>query len=152
MKRQLIVILLMSGALAKAQSIQPSAAPQFKKAQISVADQKLNVELADDESKREYGLMFRKELKEGNGMLFIFSNSEVRNFWMRNTLIPLSIGYFSSERKLLNTQEMLPASDIDKQPPLYPSQGPAQYALEVPPGWFKRHHIPADAKLTLPRQ
>jgi uncharacterized membrane protein (UPF0127 family) len=147
MKILSIIIVLSLSHLAHGQNLTPAAAPQFKKTQISVAGQKLNVEVADDDQKREYGLMFRQELLEGHGMLFVFSDSDIRNFWMKNTLIPLSIGYFSAERKLLNTQEMKPASDLELHPQLYPSQGPAKYALEVPPGWFKRHHISTGAEL-----
>ena len=56
--------------------------------------ERLPIRIADDEKKREQGLMNRKKLKDTEGMIFVFPDSRVLDFWMKNTLIPLSIGYF----------------------------------------------------------
>ncbi|MES2272581.1 MAG: DUF192 domain-containing protein, partial [Chlamydiota bacterium] len=63
-------------------------------AQIELGDQILTVELADTEVSITHGLMGRKTLRPGYGMLFVYKKPQILSFWMKNTLIPLSIGFF----------------------------------------------------------
>ncbi len=115
---------------------------QFKKKIIVIKEQKIEVEIADDSAKQERGLMFRKSLASGKGMLFIFDYEGPLSFWMKNTYVPLSIAFFNQKRVLLNILDMEPVqSELQVKLPSYKSQGPAQYALEVPLGWFKKHKI-----------
>ena len=75
-------------------------------------------------------------------MLFIFPDVQPRGFWMKNTFIPLAIGYFNGKKELIDIQEMAAAtSEMQKDYPTYVSKEPAQYALEVPTGWFSKHNI-----------
>jgi uncharacterized membrane protein (UPF0127 family) len=114
----------------------------FAKKKLKLGGQVLNVEIADTPEKSAQGLMFRKELLEGNGMLFIFQDEQPRAFWMKNTFVPLSIGYFNAKKELIDIQDMEPAaSAMQVNFPTYESKGPAQYALEVPKGWFSKHKI-----------
>lgn len=115
---------------------------EFKTARIQVGSKKIKVEIADDTEKRNHGLMFRKSLPKDEGMLFVFDRPEPLNFWMKNTVIPLSIGYFDSKKTLIDVQEMVPeASEMVVSPKIYASRGPAQYALEMNPGWFTKNKI-----------
>ncbi len=119
-----------------------SSGVHFTKKVIHVGSEKITAEIAKSKDQHERGLMYRMELKDGTGMLFIFADEQPRTFWMKNTFIPLSIGYFDASKKLIDIQEMQPVkSEMDNHPPIYPSAGPAQYALEVPPGWFQRKHV-----------
>ena len=127
------------------------ASVHFEKKKIKLGNQILTVEIADTNEKSAQGLMFRKSLPEGTGMLFEFPNEEVRAFWMKNTFIPLSIGYFDSKKTLIDIQDMLPAqSEMQNEFPNYPSKGPAQYALEVPKGWFLKKKIILGQKFSFP--
>jgi len=121
--------------------------PIFSKKQISVDNSKLTVEIADTPEKSAHGLMFRKTMSQDHGMLFIFPDEEPRSFWMKNTFLPLSIGYFSKEKVLIDIQDMEPVKSEMEQPKVYPSAGPAKYALEVNQGWFKKNKIKLGAKL-----
>lgn len=121
---------------------------QFEKKSIQLGQQKLLVEIADDDYKRSRGLMYRTELKEGQGMLFIFDGEQILSFWMKNTLIPLSIGYFDKDKTLIEVLDMKPASPMELSPPSYRSSRPGVYALEVPKGWFTQHKIKPGAKFT----
>jgi uncharacterized membrane protein (UPF0127 family) len=117
-------------------------AETFKTGKIKIKDQILKIELAESAGQHSQGLMFRKKLEDGNGMLFIFSDSQVRSFWMKNTFIPLSIAYFSEKKVLIDLQDMAASkSEMQNEYPSYVSAGPAKYALEVPIGWFKKHKI-----------
>ncbi len=108
---------------------------------------KLKVEVAKTVKEREVGLMNRASLGEDEGMIFIFQESAVRAFWMKNTLIPLSIGYFNDDKKLINIHKMRPAPKEQKHPVTYPSEGKAIYALEANWGWFEKHGIKPGAAL-----
>ncbi len=124
---------------------------QFAKRKLQIGSQTLLVEIADTQEKTSLGLMYRKELKDGQGMLFIFPDEQVRSFWMKNTFIPLSIGYFNAKKELIDIQDMSPAgSEMQTHFPTYVSTGPAQYALEVPKGWFAKHKIGLKEKFKLP--
>lgn len=116
--------------------------------QIAIGDKTLEVEIADTEQARTCGLMNRETLEEGKGMLFIFDRPAPLSFWMKNTTIPLSIGYFDENRKLLNTADMKPSTKGQVDFPVYPSAGPARYALEVPQGWFNKNNIEKGMKFS----
>lgn len=94
------------------------------------------VEIADEPEERQRGLMYREELAEDHGMLFVFPSSETRSFWMKDTRIPLSIAYISSRGEILEIYDMEPLS-LDPVPSRYP----AQYALELNQSAFERNGI-----------
>jgi uncharacterized membrane protein (UPF0127 family) len=120
----------------------------FEQKKIELGSHKLIVEIADTDPKRQRGLMFREKLEEGRGMLFIFPEERVLNFWMKNTFIPLSIGYFNKEKKLITIKDMKPVkSEIQTDLPGYSSEMPAMFALEVPLGWFEKNKISKGAQL-----
>jgi len=139
------LLFVMTATVAKADNV------KFKKLSVKIGNEYIMAEIADTDAKRERGLMFRKELPDGEGMLFIFDESTVRSFWMKNTLIPLSIGYFDGAKVLIDIQNMEPASSIDTHPKIYTSKGPAKYALEVPLNWFAKHHVPLKSKMEITR-
>ncbi len=122
-------------------------APQkFEKEKIILSGQTLIVEVADTDPKRERGLMQRTSLKENAGMIFIFDDERILNFWMKDTLIPLDIGYFDKTKTLIDIQSMQPISPMENEPKIYPSKKPAQYALEMPLGWYAKHKVKVGAK------
>lgn len=125
-----------------------SAKDQFNKKKISLNGKTLVVEVAETSQQHELGLMFREKLGEDEGMLFVFKNEEARFFWMKNTLIDLSIAYFDKDGKLIDVQEMKSGKGLpDHKLPNYPSLGPAKYALEMNKGWFGRNKIRIGSKL-----
>jgi uncharacterized protein len=85
------------------------------------------VELATNEAERSRGLMFRKELPEGHGMLFDFQNDQPVAFWMHNTYISLDMIFIRGDGRILRIEENTePLSDR-----LIPSGGPVRAVLEV---------------------
>jgi uncharacterized membrane protein (UPF0127 family) len=96
--------------------------------------------------------MFVKSLPANEGMLFVFDEERMQNFWMKNTLIPLSIGFFDKSGLLIDVQEMKPSESLmDATPPSYQSAGPALMALEMNAGWFKKNHLDVGARLSVER-
>lgn len=106
---------------------------------ININGNPLTVELATTPTARGCGLSRREELPKNHGMLFIFSDLQPRNFWMKDTFIPLSIAYLDKSGRIFSIQDMAPLQ-TERQ---YPSRRPAAYALEVNQGWFSRHGIEA---------
>lgn len=122
----------------------------YEKAQFKVGVVKFSAYIADDEQKRAQGLMFINKLPPDTGMLFVFEREQPLNFWMKNTLIPLSIGFFSAKGKLVDQQEMKPSSSlVSLDVPTYKSRANAVFALEMESGWFAKHKVKKGAQLRL---
>ena len=104
---------------------------------ITLGGQKFNIELAYQRFSRSRGLMFRKELAENAGMLFIFTREQERTFWMKNCLIDLDVLFINSELRIVDIQTM--KAPMPNRPLLnYTSRRPAKYALELKSGSAKR--------------
>ena len=97
----------------------------------------ISVEIADTEELRETGLMNRRELRPGLGMLFVFQTERRYNFWMKDTYIPLSIAYIGKNGLINEIYDMKPLDTTVT----YPAKTPALYALEVTQGWFRNNNI-----------
>ncbi|MEK2689483.1 DUF192 domain-containing protein [Bdellovibrio sp. GT3] len=122
----------------------------FPKKKIVVGGKTLTVEVATTVEQQAQGLMSRASLGSDDGMLFVFSNEETRFFWMKNTLIDLSIGFFNKDGKLIDIQEMKSGKGLaDTALPSYASSNPAKYALEMNKGWFEKNKIKVGAKLKI---
>jgi uncharacterized membrane protein (UPF0127 family) len=104
----------------------------------------LMAEIARTASQREQGLMHRKGLKDGEGMLFVFERDEILSFWMKNTLVPLSIAFIAYDGRILEVHDMQPGN----LNPVHSSRS-VRYALEVPQGWFNRVGIRPGDKLEI---
>ena len=98
---------------------------------------KIDIQIANSDFDRELGLMFRKQMEENKGMLFIFPEEARQSFWMRNTLISLDMIFVNGINKIVtihkNTQTLSDQS--------YPSTAPAKYVIEVNGGYCSKHNI-----------
>lgn len=91
------------------------------------------VDIADDDQSRARGLMFVDEMADNRGMFFIFRREAPRSFWMRNTRIPLDIIYLDRDLNVVSISEDTPPCRT-RRCPSYPSEGPAQFVLELNAG------------------
>ncbi|MDR2490487.1 MAG: DUF192 domain-containing protein [Spirochaetaceae bacterium] len=96
----------------------------------------ITAELARTEGEKQKGLMFRTTLADGEGMLFVYTRDERMSFWMKNTLIPLSIAFISRDGRIIDILDMEPLSTQSVR-----SSRSVRYALEAPRGWFTREGI-----------
>lgn len=109
-----------------------------------IGNKKINLLLACTDNQQMYGLMFRKFIPENDGMLFIFNKDQKLDFWMKDTLIPLSIAYLNNEliiKEMYNMQ----AEDLT----VISSHEPLRYALEMNLNWYKKNNITIGQKLVI---
>ncbi len=111
------------------------------------ADVRVRVEVADDMNEMAKGLMGRTALAEDAGMLFVYPEERELSFWMRDTLIPLSIAFMDGEGRIVDLQDM---EALDDTPPHYTSAEPARYALEVNKGFFDERGVEVGDRARLP--
>lgn len=140
--RRLLAILVVGGWLTHEL---PAKEPQARLPEVSLrlGGSTLLAEVADEEHERVAGLMYRNELAEGRGMLFVFPVPQPMGFWMRHTKIPLSIAYINSEGIIREIHDLQPFNEV----PVESTFRDLVYALEVPQGWFSRHKILAGDKI-----
>lgn len=107
------------------------------------------VEVADTPETKTRGLSRRERLDEAAGMIFVFDEPGLYNFWMADTTIPLSIAFIARDGRIVDVKDMEPLSRE-----LHTASAPYQYALEVNRGFFARQGIkPGDrVELHLSRQ
>jgi uncharacterized membrane protein (UPF0127 family) len=103
----------------------------------------LRVEVADSPSERRKGLMFRRELPEDRGMLFIFRDDDYRTFWMKNTYLPLDIAFINREGVITGIMSMKPLDTNSR----YRSTERVRYVLEVNRDWFSRRNIGTGSRI-----
>ncbi|MEO6031412.1 MAG: DUF192 domain-containing protein [Burkholderiaceae bacterium] len=102
----------------------------------------IQAELAQTPKQREIGLMFRKTMATNVGMLFAFEQPGVQCFWMKNTLLPLSVAFVADDGRIVNIEDMKPQT-LDS----HCSIQPVRYVLEMNQGWFAKRGIQADFQL-----
>ncbi|MBD5414521.1 MAG: DUF192 domain-containing protein [Treponema sp.] len=120
----------------------------IKKLEIQTASGEIvsvKAEIADSQESRQRGFMFRKNIPDGTGMLFVFENDQILQFWMKNTPHPLSIAYISSDGSIRDIFDMTPYSLSDVTSTSY-----VRYALEVPQGWFKKSGVAVGDRVIIP--
>ena len=103
----------------------------------------IDIELATTEEEHARGLMFRKQMDENKGMLFMFSYEDWRSFWMRNTLIPLDIIYVNAKREVVSICKN--AKTLDETS--LPSEAPAMYVIEINAGLCDKYGIDKGTKV-----
>jgi uncharacterized protein len=108
----------------------------------------VHAEIADSESERETGLMNRTSLDEDGGMLFVFDEDIQAAFWMKNTLIPLSIAFIDANGEIVTIRDMEPCKADPC--PVYGSDAPYRNALEVNQGAFADWGVEVGDRVEIP--
>ncbi len=110
----------------------------FQKIPLYIKGKEIWVEVARTPEERAVGLMGRKHLGKEEGMFFIFEKEDYHSFWMKDTLIPLSIAFIDREGRIVKIVDMKPLTLTSHPPPK-----PILYALEMNQGWFAKNGIKA---------
>ncbi len=134
-------------ALACAAALLPAAAqePQMNlpRATLAAGMHQIDAQVARTPDQRMIGLMFRKEMPQHEGMLFVFEQPSQQCFWMRNTFLPLTAAFVADDGTIVNLADMKPQTDDS-----HCSAKPVRYVLEMNQGWFAKKGIKAGSKLS----
>jgi uncharacterized membrane protein (UPF0127 family) len=138
--------LFLCAALALASAAMPAAAqdPQMDLPRVRLAAgmHQIDAQVARTPGQRATGLMFRKEMPQHEGMLFVFEQPSVQCFWMKNTLLPLSIAFVADDGTVVNVDEMKPQTTDS-----HCSDKPVRFVLEMNKGWFSKKGVRAGTVL-----
>ena len=138
----LLALLLPAAGLIAAGSASAQPQPTLPRVQLQAGIHLISAEVASDHNTRARGLMFRERLGSNQGMLFVFTEKATQCFWMRNTLIPLSIAFIDDQGQIVNIADMQPRSDDS-----HCSAAPIRLALEMEQGWFAKRGIAPGATI-----
>ena len=116
---------------------------QLPRTKLNAGMHMLDVQLAQTPEQRQIGLMFRKEMPQHEGMLFVFEQPATQCFWMRNTLIPLTAAFVADDGTIVNLADMKPQTDDS-----HCSTKPVRFVLEMNAGWFAKRQIKAGYQLS----
>jgi uncharacterized protein len=119
--------------------------PQMNLPRVKLAAgmHQIDAQVAQTMDQRATGLMHRKEMPQHEGMLFVFEVPMQQCFWMKNTLLPLSVAFVADDGTIVNIEDMKPQA-LDS----HCSQKPVRYVLEMNKGWFEKKGIKPGMKLT----
>jgi len=131
-----------AGLICGAAAAQTVAQPRLDTIVIGAGMQNIRAEVAQTPQQMQIGMMFRREMGTHEGMLFAYDSPGIRCFWMKNTLLPLSIAFIADDGRIVNIADMQPQSEK-----LHCSETPVRYALEMNQGWFAKRNIGPGFKL-----
>ncbi len=123
--------------------------PEFPKGTLTISQEgsivTIPIEIANTNELREFGLMYKEDIPEDYGMLFVFPTPGIRGFWMKNTFVELDIAFIDSSGTILDIQNMKPCEESPC--PIYIIYTPFKFALEVKVGFFDRYRFTEGAKI-----
>ena len=134
-----LLALLAAPLAALAQDAPQLTLPRTK---LSAGMFQIDTQLATTPEQHQKGLMFRKEMPQHEGMLFIFDQPATQCFWMKNTILPLSAAFIADDGTIVNIADMKPQT-LDS----HCSTKPVRYVLEMNVGWFAKKGLKAGFKL-----
>jgi uncharacterized protein len=120
------------------------AQPKLQTMKLFVGPETVTAELCLTEVQIGTGMMFRKEMAENEGMLFVFARPHRTSFYMRNTTLPLTAAYIDSEGIILELHDLQPLDET----PVPAATENIQYVLEMNRNWFKRHNVAIGAAIS----
>lgn len=142
MFQRLAALLLASASFLMPAHAQQQSQTDLPRTQLSVGLYKIDAQIAQTPLQREIGLMFRKEMPQAEGMIFVFEQPATQCFWMRNTILPLTAAFVAEDGRIVNLVDMQPMTENS-----HCSLEPVRYVLEMNQGWFAKKNIKKGAKL-----
>lgn len=133
------LLLGLSGLAALAQESPQMDLPRVK---LTAGMHQIDAQVAATPMQQQVGLMWRKEMPQHEGMLFIFEQATRQCFWMKNTLLPLTAAFVDDDGTIVNLADMKPQTTDP-----HCSAKPVRYVLEMNQGWFAKKGIKAGARL-----
>ena len=144
LRRHLSIVLTTLACHAALAQGAPAGQPQLDlpRTTLTAGMHRIDAQVALTPPQREIGLMNRKEMPQGEGMLFVFDRPATQCFWMKNTLIPLTAAFVADDGTIVNLADMQPLQETS-----HCSAKPVRYVLEMNQGWFAQRHVKAGHRL-----
>jgi len=122
----------------------PDGTPQtdLQRVALQAGMFRIEAQVAATPQQREIGLMYRREMPQHEGMLFVFEEPATQCFWMKNTRLPLTAAFVADDGTIVNLADMKPQTTDS-----HCSEKPVRYVLEMNQGWFSAKHLKAGFKL-----
>lgn len=117
--------------------IPTAAQPKLPTVKLWIGAEEMSAEMALNGIQQQTGMMFRTNIAENEGMIFVFPYPHRASFWMKNTLVPLSAAYIDSEGVIQEIHKLEPHNTNAVRA----ASENIQYVLETSQGWFQRHNI-----------
>ena len=138
---------LLACALLASWSAPAQDTPQMnlQRVALSAGMHQIDAQVALNPEQRQIGLMFRKDMPQHEGMIFVFEQPTKQCFWMKNTLLPLTAAFVADDGTIVNLVDMKPQT-LDA----HCSDKPVRYVLEMNKGWFAKKGIKEGSKLKGP--
>jgi len=124
-----------------APSVPSRAQPRLQTLKLWLGASEITAELALTGDQIQTGMMFRTNVAEAEGMLFVFNTPHRASFWMKNVPIPLTCAYIDPDGRILEIRDMVPHEEA----PIAAATDRVQYVLEMRQGWFGRNHVTTGA-------
>jgi len=141
MKSSLFTLVLTSCAVwVMAQDLPQTNLPRIK---LQAGMYQIDTQLAQTPDQRSMGLMFRKEMPQHEGMLFVFEQPATQCFWMKNTFLPLTAAFVADDGTIVNLVDMKPQTTDS-----HCSEKPVRFVLEMNQGWFAKKGLKAGSRLS----
>ncbi len=118
---------------------------QLQRVPLTAGMHRIDAQVAATPQQRQIGLMFRTDMPQNEGMLFVFEQPAKQCFWMKNTPSPLTAAFVADDGTIVNLADMKPLSTDS-----HCSDKPVRYVLEMNAGWFAKKGIKAGSKLAGP--
>ncbi len=122
---------------------QEQAQTNLPRTRLGAGLYQIDAQVAQTAEQRAMGLMFRKEMPQHEGMLFVFEQAAPQCFWMKNTLLPLTAAFIADDGTIVNLADMKPQTTES-----HCSIKPVRYVLEMHQGWFAKRGLKAGFKLS----
>jgi len=115
---------------------------QLQRLTLSAGIHQIDTQVALTPEQHQIGLMYRAEMPQNEGMIFVFSAPSKQCFWMKNTILPLTAAFIADDGTIVNLEDMKPQTTDS-----HCSLKPVRYVLEMNQGWFAKKGIKAGSKL-----
>lgn len=129
-------------AIASSAFAQDAAQMNLPRVKLSAGMHLIDAQVAQTSDQRTIGLMFRKDMPQHEGMLFVFEQPSGLCFWMKNTVLPLTAAFLADDGTIVNLADMKPQTTDS-----HCASKPVRYVLEMNQGWFAKRGFKAGSKL-----
>ena len=141
MFKRFFALLALSAALPAFVHAQ-EAQSNLPRTRLTAGMYQIEAQVAQTPEQRQIGLMFRKEMPQAEGMIFVFEQPATQCFWMKNTVLPLTAAFVADDGRIVNLADMQPMTEDS-----HCSKEPVRYVLEMNQGWFARKNIKEGSRL-----